>query len=55
MIRDLYQQGAVIGGTSAGAAIMSELMITGDEARNRKRDHEFENNLKPAMLFWPEG
>jgi len=25
-----YRQGAVIGGTSAGAAIMSEIMITGD-------------------------
>jgi cyanophycinase len=32
-IHRLYQQGAVIGGTSAGAAVMSELMITGDERR----------------------
>ena len=28
-----YRRGAVIGGTSAGAAIMSEIMITGDEQR----------------------
>jgi cyanophycinase len=42
MIRDLYQQGAVIGGTSAGAAVMSELMITGDEARKPEEGHEFE-------------
>jgi cyanophycinase len=32
---DLYRNGAVIGGTSAGAAIMSEVMITGDEKINR--------------------
>ena len=32
---DLYRKGAVIGGTSAGAAIMSEVMITGDEKINR--------------------
>jgi cyanophycinase len=30
-IRERYRSGAVIGGTSAGAAVMSELMITGDE------------------------
>lgn len=30
-IRELYARGAVIGGTSAGAAVMSGLMITGDE------------------------
>ncbi len=32
-IKELYQQGAVIGGTSAGAAVMSKIMITGDEQR----------------------
>lgn len=32
-IRELYQGGAVIGGTSAGAAIMSTPMITGGEKR----------------------
>jgi len=42
MILNLYQQGAVIGGTSAGAAVMSELMITGDEARKPEEGHEFE-------------
>jgi len=30
-IRARYQSGAVIGGTSAGAAVMSQIMITGDE------------------------
>ena len=29
----LYRDGGVLGGTSAGAAVMSELMITGDERR----------------------
>ncbi|HVF39447.1 MAG TPA: cyanophycinase [Gemmatimonadaceae bacterium] len=32
-IRDRYMSGAVIGGTSAGAAVMSERMFTGDERR----------------------
>ncbi len=32
-LKSLYREGAVIGGTSAGAAIMSEIMITGDEKR----------------------
>lgn len=32
-IRARYEAGAVVGGTSAGAAIMTEMMITGDERR----------------------
>lgn len=32
-IRSRYRSGAVVGGTSAGAAVMSEIMITGDEKR----------------------
>jgi cyanophycinase len=32
-IRARYQAGAVVGGTSAGAAIMSDSMITGDQVR----------------------
>jgi cyanophycinase len=35
---ELYEQGCVIGGTSAGAAVMSEVMITGDEKRTSKED-----------------
>jgi cyanophycinase len=30
---ELYGQGAVVGGTSAGAAVQSEFMITGNEKR----------------------
>ncbi len=32
-IIDSYARGAVVGGTSAGAAVMSSMMITGDERR----------------------
>jgi cyanophycinase len=32
-IRERYLAGAVIGGTSAGAAVMTDIMITGDEKR----------------------
>jgi cyanophycinase len=32
-IRDRYRDGAVVGGTSAGAAVLSSLMITGSERR----------------------
>ena len=39
---EIYEGGAVVGGTSAGAAIMSEVMITGDEKREVKEGREFE-------------
>ena len=39
-IHELYQQGAVLGGTSAGAAVMSAIMLTGDEKRPT-RDSSF--------------
>ncbi len=38
---DLYRDGAVIGGTSAGAAIMSKVMITGDERLNKDTVRNF--------------
>jgi cyanophycinase len=31
LINELYEQGAVVGGTSAGAAVMSNPMLTGEE------------------------
>jgi len=34
-LKQLYHSGAVIGGTSAGAAVMSAVMLTGDEKLNR--------------------
>jgi len=39
---ELYVQGAVMGGTSAGAAVMSQVMITGEERRKPEEGHEFE-------------
>ncbi len=39
---EIYEKGATIGGTSAGAAVMSEIMITGDERREVQEGHEFE-------------
>jgi len=38
---DLYSRGAVIGGTSAGAAVMSEIMITGEEKRKVEEGQEW--------------
>lgn len=35
---ELYAQGLVLAGTSAGAAVMSEIMITGDEKRTTNED-----------------
>jgi cyanophycinase len=35
---ELYAEGCLIGGTSAGAAVMSEVMITGDEKRTTGED-----------------
>ena len=39
---ELYAQGAVIGGTSAGAAVMSEFMITGNEKRTGGQEGTWE-------------
>jgi cyanophycinase len=39
---ELYDQGCIIGGTSAGAAVMSEVMITGDEKRTAKEDEQWQ-------------
>jgi len=38
----LYQKGCVMAGTSAGAAVMSKVMITGEERRKVEEGHEFE-------------
>ena len=32
---DIYNNGGTVGGTSAGAAVMSEVMITGNELVNK--------------------
>jgi cyanophycinase len=52
---DFYEAGGVIGGTSAGAAVMSKIMITGDEKRKVEENHEFEtielDNIVTARGF----
>ena len=40
-IKEIYREGGVVGGTSAGAAVMSKIMITGDEAINKDQDVTF--------------
>jgi cyanophycinase len=37
-MREFYAAGGLLGGTSAGAAVMSEVMITGDEKRTTDED-----------------
>ncbi len=53
-IRDLYEKGCVIGGTSAGAAVMSEVMITGDEKRTDKEDEQWEV-IWSDNIVWTKG
>ena len=40
-IKNIYKNGGVISGTSAGAAVMSEIMITGNELKNNDSTHIF--------------
>ena len=40
-IKEIYRQGGVVGGTSAGAAVMSKIMITGEEAINKDQESSF--------------
>ena len=47
---EIYRKGAVIGGTSAGAAVMSEVMITGDEKREVEEGHAFESLLADNVV-----
>ncbi len=52
VIRERYRAGAVVGGTSAGAAIMSSAMITGDadlQALTAGR-----TVLAPGLGLWPD-
>ncbi|MBL0745279.1 cyanophycinase [Chryseolinea lacunae] len=42
-IRDAYMKGSIVGGTSAGAAVMSKIMITGDELKHPEYSSTFRN------------
>lgn len=54
-IKEIYDKGGVISGTSAGAAVMSKIMITGEEIINKKSEGDFEaikaDNVKTAIGF----
>lgn len=51
-IRARYQAGALVGGTSAGAAVMSGRMITGEA--DLKAITAGRTELKPGFGLWPE-
>jgi cyanophycinase len=53
VIRAAYRRGAVVGGTSAGAAVMSERMMTGEADLTALVAGKTE--LKKGLGLWPEG
>jgi len=50
-IRKAYERGAVIAGTSAGAAVMSKKMITGDEKKHPEYHPTFRTIEKDNIIF----
>jgi cyanophycinase len=47
---ELYADGCLLGGTSAGAAVMSEFMITGDERRTENKEGTWEVIIADNIL-----
>lgn len=47
---EMYREGCVVGGTSAGAAVMSEFMITGNERRTKGEEGTWEVILADDIL-----
>ncbi len=45
-INEIYKNGGVVGGTSAGAAVMSKIMLTGNELINKDSTASFFSLLK---------
>lgn len=54
LIKSIYKKGGVIGGTSAGAAVMSKLMITGKELVNKDTVNAF-NIISKGNIETAEG
>jgi len=50
-IRKAYEQGAIIAGTSAGAAVMSKKMITGDEKKHPNYHPTFRTIENDNIIF----
>lgn len=53
-MKDYYNNGGLIAGTSAGAAVMSKVMITGDEFKNDDPDKAFET-IESKNIITSEG
>ncbi len=53
-IQDAYKTGATIAGTSAGAAVMSEKMITGNELKHTDYSETF-RNIEAANIEFSDG
>jgi cyanophycinase len=53
-IREIYANGGVVGGTSAGAAVMSKVMITGNELVNKDSTEAF-NMIEKGNIETTEG
>lgn len=54
-IRDIYRRGGVVGGTSAGAAVMSKIMLTGEERNVPKDDEGDFRYIKKGTVDTAEG
>ena len=54
-IREIYRNGGVIGGTSAGAAVMSKIMLTGDEKNVPEADRGDFSYIKQGTVQTAEG
>lgn len=54
LLHELYRTGATIGGTSAGAAVMSRIMITGDERANPDSTNPY-SFVRPGNIVTAEG
>ena len=54
-LHKLYRSGAVIGGTSAGAAVMSKIMITGDEKRPDRNKNRAFSRIEGDNIVTAEG
>ncbi len=52
-ILDRYQHGATVAGTSAGAAVMSKVMITGDDMDLQAITAK-KTDTKPGLGLWPQ-
>lgn len=53
-LHELYRDGAVLGGTSAGAAVMSRMMITGDDRSPRDSAESF-SAIREKSVVTAEG